>query len=145
MGTLLISVGHPKDRSSKKRSDKSISKFEKNGSEKTFLWILDNSNHFCSSLSPSMEVNDHFLWLRKVSRFLAKNGKRWWVENSNQSYSQSLKQPIRNYLTLTGAWYNSLRPIIYPSLPKFRNGGCPKKFWIPNFLDKPGHRKLRNS
>ena len=33
----------------------------------------------------------------------------------------------------------------YPSMPKFRNGGCPKKFWIPNFLDKPGHSKLRNS
>ena len=50
--------------------------------------------------------------------------------------------PRSKFIWLDTSW--SVSPEKYPFLPKFRNGGCQKKFWIPNFLEKPGHRKWQN-
>ena len=72
-----------------------------------------------------------FLKSRRKKRTPDEGGLSLYHEPWYQALSKDRFQP-RNLLSL------------YPSLPKFRNGGCPKKFWIPNFLERAGHKKLKD-
>ena len=94
--------------------------------------------HFILLLSSLWTLSKILLWVFQIN----KRSQRIFRDRHSSTISMYLTGIDSNS---TNKYYMNGSTHKYPSLPKFRNGGCPKKFWIPNFLEKPGQWKLRNS